>query len=632
MRGDVICDVMHGESQKEAGLVSFSKAKGHMAPKRRKMRQINDDINLYSFRTKKLLKIPRRAAAATRVSGQGSSSRADEEREKQTEAVGLGLGVHVINIEQGQGQEKESSGYFRKKEKLLEKWDEVRDSLIRTTIESLGDEKECDVCFCDCISDAKILLSHGLWPVSRSKPVFAIEVQLVDFLECLFLESQVKHMYNSLSLNDTFDQYPYFKYRLRNLRTLRPVVSDGTVCPACPKVSLLCSYRDLAQFSGIWMLALVSFEKKCAGKEPLPSLHGPLYFEEQDEVDNFLAAYKMSGKEKENDLDKECNQFQADGGTSLIHSKGRNHMFDEKEPFGCVRRHEFPTRFLNIKHGERFGYAIYLLEQLMDSTVNTDIKKNVVYDIGFKLEQHVEITKNSKLFGNVSFMVPEFHAFAHSTSCQDCLTDAMLHHSQKAVIEIGALMVDRLVRARNACITSETELKKLLSSLSVGIDDAIEWAQELTKLISKIFKDAGSILLSNWKCKYVTLLLVHKQRSLDIIRSANEEKDGTTSGLVKRKASIEDQLKVIENANGINRRWKLTDPCARYSVGVVEKQIRDDVIMKLRSLAFDRWFLLSLKQKYSTGQKIANGAVKEHRQQGGEYSQSHFKLQFKNCI
>ncbi len=46
------------------------------------------------------------------------------------------------------------------------------------------------------------------------------------------------------------------------------------------------------------------FRKKCAGKEPLPSLHGPLYFEEQDEVDNFLAAYKTSGKEKENDLDK----------------------------------------------------------------------------------------------------------------------------------------------------------------------------------------------------------------------------------------------------------------------------------------------------------------------------------------
>lgn len=124
-------------------------------------------------------------------------------------------------------------------------------------------------------------------------------------------------------------------------------------------------------------------------------------------------------------------------------------------------------------------------------------------------------------------------------------------------------------------------------------------------MISKNFKDAGSILLSNWKCKYVSLLLVHKQLSLDIIRSANEESDGTTSGFVKRKARIEDQLKVIEKANGINRRWKLTDPCARHSVGVVEKQIRDDVIMKLRSLAFDRWFLLSLKQKYSTGQKIA---------------------------
>ncbi len=75
-----------------------------MAPKRRKVREISDDIILYSFRTKKLLKIPRRAAATTRGSSQGALSRADEEREKQKDAVGLGLGVHVVDIEQeGQG-------------------------------------------------------------------------------------------------------------------------------------------------------------------------------------------------------------------------------------------------------------------------------------------------------------------------------------------------------------------------------------------------------------------------------------------------------------------------------------------------------------------------------------------------
>lgn len=59
-------------------------------------------------------------------------------------------------------------------------------------------------------------------------------------------------------------------------------------------------------------------------------------------------------------------------------------------------------------------------------------------------------------------------------------------------------------------------------------------------------------------------------------------------------------MKVIERAKNIDHRWKITDPGAKQSIAIVEKQQRAEVIMKLRSLAFDRWFLLSLKQKYSS--------------------------------
>ena len=46
------------------------------------------------------------------------------------------------------------------------------------------------------------------------------------------------------------------------------------------------------------------FRKKSAGKERLPSLHGTLYFEEQDDVDAFVSGYKTSGKEKDADVIK----------------------------------------------------------------------------------------------------------------------------------------------------------------------------------------------------------------------------------------------------------------------------------------------------------------------------------------
>eukprot|EP00794_Sanderia_malayensis_P002142 gene2142-2432_t len=439
MRGDVICDVMHGESQKETGLVSISKAKSHMAAKRRKVCQINDDINLYSFRTKKLLKIPRRAAAATRVSGQGLLSRADEEGEKQTEAVGLGLGVHVIDIEQ-------------------------------------GDEKEYDVCFCDCISDPRILLSHGLWPVSPSKPVFAIEVQLKDFLECFFLESQVKHMYNSLSSNDTFDKYRYFKYRLQNLRTLCPVVSDATVCPACPK-GFPCVYDD---------------KKLEINNQPsflYLSVHG---FVVKDDL-----------------LAPDLGLHQIPEEYSLFSTCGKCSLYNVP-----VER----MAYLDV----RFAIVKSLLQMMAQAA-----RTHLVASIELTLCNTVSCSRRRNNFCGIFRFYAGFGSINRPTTPPD--VHPRVFGSSNGVVDDGA--------------------------------------------------------------------------SFDIIRSANEENDGTTSGLVNRKARVEDQQKAIENVNGINRRWKLTDPCARHSVGVVEKQIRDDVILKLRPLV--------------NRTEDSQGAVKGPRQQAG---------------
>ena len=48
------------------------------------------------------------------------------------------------------------------------------------------------------------------------------------------------------------------------------------------------------------------FRKKCAGKISLPSLHGPLLFEDQEDVDIFVNSYETSGKDKDVEVDKVC--------------------------------------------------------------------------------------------------------------------------------------------------------------------------------------------------------------------------------------------------------------------------------------------------------------------------------------
>ena len=39
----------------------------------------------------------------------------------------------------------------------------------------------------------------------------------------------------------------------------------------------------------------------------------------------------------------------------------------------------------------RFGYIVYILEQLLELDRNKSIQRKVVYDIGCKLHQHVEV-------------------------------------------------------------------------------------------------------------------------------------------------------------------------------------------------------------------------------------------------
>lgn len=56
----------------------------------------------------------------------------------------------------------------------------------------------------------------------------------------------------------------------------------------------------------------------------------------------------------------------------------------------------------------------------------------------------------------------------------------------------------------------------------------------------------------------------------------------------------------MEEKNNVRRRWKIDQPTVFEFVEAVEEEERREVIEKLRAVAFDRWFLLSLKRKYSS--------------------------------
>ena len=111
-----------------------------------------------------------------------------------------------------------------------------------------------------------------------------------------------------------------------------------------------------------------------------------------------------------------CSDFLAG---DALRSSQRYKALDETAIFGTACRHEFPHRFVNLKHGERYGtciipfaitkhlfctlhrltYGVWLLTQIVDKQP-VGIKIHLMYDIAcnlvrhLKVEMHVYIDKN----------------------------------------------------------------------------------------------------------------------------------------------------------------------------------------------------------------------------------------------
>ena len=68
---------------------------------------------------------------------------------------------------------------------------------------------------------------------------------------------------------------------------------------------------------------------------------------------------------------------------------------DETAIFGRGCRHEFPKKFLSLKHGKR-SYAVYVFQELeKDNADNPGLKINIFYDIACMLVKHLLVTFDS---------------------------------------------------------------------------------------------------------------------------------------------------------------------------------------------------------------------------------------------
>ncbi len=120
--------------------------------------------------------------------------------------------------------------------------------------------------------------------------------------------------------------------------------------------------QQIVSLDGVFGLC----RKKSAGKSARPPLLSGVFFEDQEIVDKHVSGYDAASHVADKVCAADhmqtcfqticvlriqgCHEFLAG---DAIRSKSRYAALDETAVFGSICRHEFPQRFISMKHGER---------------------------------------------------------------------------------------------------------------------------------------------------------------------------------------------------------------------------------------------------------------------------------------
>ncbi|CAK8672115.1 unnamed protein product [Clavelina lepadiformis] len=529
-----------------------------------------------------------------------------------------------------------------------------------TVVDYKGFENVVSVQFCYCESEPETLLRLNLWTCSPKKPKLAVSIDLLKYFRALCLE---KHLstegfchalenrilrvpgytagVKSLSrvlLQEVVEAYRHHVYKLQHLHGL--VSSDdidtGTLCPACEgNPEGMRTYCLDANFGLV--RRILSGSKSC---DPH---HKQSFFLNQNEVDSFVDTYDEN---KYGSASKNCNDFQAG---SIIRSKSKSSKLAIKGVFGVCCKHEFPTMFFDLKHGERLAYAVLAIEKLLKRNEN---KIRVFYDIACKLKGHLQVRKNFAILNKITFAVPVFHSYGHIFSCQkqfnprfldgfgltdgetverlwaylrgfnkiskemkpehrtDLLTDGLILYGRKIKKKLGYALMNKLKRASCKMELAKSELEAMAASYPGGT-----LTQHQLKAIALQPEPYSSAEMASfsWVEEYSLKLQEYywlKEEVEDLTKEITSE---ILSGKVDQIAKLDSHLSKVEVENGILIRWDVKDDMMLKYLSSAVKKKRAEILENIYKLNIERKFLSTLIQKYPAGQTIVQRLVRSIR-------------------
>ncbi|XP_076079987.1 uncharacterized protein LOC143050754 [Mytilus galloprovincialis] len=390
-------------------------------------------------------------------------------------------------------------------------------------VDMKGTQHICKIQLCRCETAAATLVRYNLWPATPSNPKIAFDIRFMELLSVLHLECHLptksfcdalgflksnfinlatddeKNIYRAV-VGDCLTEYNYHRSTLNTRHTITES-SFTRECPICLKNPPIISMD--ANFG------LVHKRSSGEGHGRQSSRHKDLFFRNHDNMKSFIDDYSV-----QKGTNYECSNFQAGDN---IRSKIKNGKLDVTGVFGSVCKHDIPFHFMDLSHGERLSYPVYILKCLLETRTDNLV---VMYDIACMLHKHLKKNNCEEMLEKCTFAIPVFHSFAHNMACQlsygqrfvtgtgltdgegierlwsylrgfrkitkemslnnrqDLLTEAMLHHSEKTIYGLGTRMITRLKKCDTIIENTEKVVQDILTELEESEDAVSDWQTE----------------------------------------------------------------------------------------------------------------------------------------------------------
>lgn len=519
--------------------------------------------------------------------------------------------------------------------------------------------RPCTAEVCSLDGDLAVsLIRHNLWACSPEEPKTAVHISTMRLLYAFscYARTPLSRCCSALQAygrmfseqDKTPDLYPlvnrhgsfrFFRRFFQALWYLRdaPFLSDkmdllNLSCAACPKIGGEMVISADACFQ-------ISQKYRAATMDDFPDNTKYSFLCDQEKVNRVVSAESSEERISEVASDQSsaaCSSFVA--GDSLV-ATVKNKSLLIKGKFGTCCSHDFPLKFADMYFGERFSYPKEVLRQVMQ-TLHPETKVTVMYDVGCKFEAHLKKKREIDLLKN-DYVVPAFHIWAHSLSCQlwygprilgvglidgegmeriwsfaqsqnrsfkesetanrAALFDDMLFERGIALnSRIDVRLLRNLKNAEAVHKDAEKQLSEHLERLGLTSEQLVS---EFNKIKLEIKQSASKKACDPWESNYVASVEALDSVS-EKLKSTSDVTSGIACNLREEKERLENQLSALEAKKGIKTRSQQYDWWFEGLQNRVRLQQLKPILTALFTAVTERLYYGEIIQKYGAGQKL----------------------------